>query len=300
MYESFYGLDALPFRLNPDPAFYFDSRQHRHAMAFVEYGLQRGEGFVVVSGEPGTGKTMLARNLLATLGTRPVAAVHPVSTQLDAGDLLRMVAAAFGVASTHLAKSALVLHLEAALVSRLSQGTPCLLIVDEGQALAAPAVEELRLLSNLLLGTHSLLHVLILGLPEFRESLQTPAMEPLRQRVIAACHLGAMDADDTRRYIEHRLRRAGWKAPVPFTAAAFEAIFAASGGVARRINLLCDRVLLSGFLSGTREFPADLVHGIAREMDYETGTEKAPAALSPGQTFMGAAKAAPRVPDEAS
>ena len=269
MYEAFYGFTGKPFQLNPDPQFYFDSRQHRRAMSFVEYGLHQGEGFIVITGEVGAGKTTLVRNLLANLDSRQVVAANLVSTQLDAEDTLRMVAAAFGIRTKELAKSELLLSLEALLASHASQGRRCLLIVDEAQNLAAQAVEELRMLSNFQLGTRALLQSFLVGQPEFRAILQAPGLHALRQRVIAACHIDPLDADDTRAYIEHRLKRVGWQGVPLIMPDAFEAIFAASAGIPRRINLLCDRVLLSGFLTDKWVISADTVKEIAEEIDGE-------------------------------
>ena len=269
MYEAFYGFTGKPFQLNPDPQFYFDSRQHRRAMSFVEYGLHQGEGFIVITGEVGTGKTTLVRNLLANLDSRQVIAANLVSTQLDAEDTLRMVAGAFGIRTKELAKSELLLSLEALLASHASQGRRCLLIVDEAQNLAAQAVEELRMLSNFQLGTRALLQSFLVGQPEFRAILQAPELHALRQRVIAACHIDPLDADDTRAYIEHRLKRVGWQGVPLIMPDAFEAIFAASAGIPRRINLLCDRVLLSGFLTDKWVISADTVKEIAEEIDGE-------------------------------
>ncbi|TMH92622.1 MAG: DUF2075 domain-containing protein [Betaproteobacteria bacterium] len=269
MYEAFYGFTGKPFQLNPDPQFYFDSRQHRRAMSFVEYGLHQGEGFIVITGEVGAGKTTLVRNLLANLDSRQVIAANLVSTQLDAEDTLRMVAAAFGIRTKELAKSELLLSLEALLASHASQARRCLLIVDEAQNLAAQAVEELRMLSNFQLGTRALLQSFLVGQPEFRAILQAPELHALRQRVIAACHIGPLDADDTQSYIEHRLKRVSWDGVPLIMPDAFEAIFAASAGIPRRINLLCDRVLLSGFLAGKWVISADTVKEIAEEIDGE-------------------------------
>jgi putative secretion ATPase (PEP-CTERM system associated) len=257
MYESFYGFSERPFQLNPDPRFYFES-------------AHQGEGFVVITGEVGAGKTMLVRNVMANVDSEKVVAAHLVSTQLDAEDLLRMVAAGFGVRAKELAKPELLLSLESALVSHASQGRKCLLIVDEAQNLTPRAVEELRMLSNFQAGTQTLLQIFLVGQPEFRQGLQSPQLYPLRQRVIAACHIGPMDADDTRKYIEHRLERAGAKDVALFTRDALEAIFAASGGIPRCINLVCDRVLLSGFLTDKRVLPADIVNEIAQEIHGET------------------------------
>ncbi len=269
MYEAFYGFTGKPFQLNPDPQFYFDSRQHRRAMSFVEYGLHQGEGFIVITGEVGTGKTTLVRNLLANLDSRQVIAANLVSTQLDAEDTLRIVAGAFGIRTKELAKSELLLSLEALLASHASQGRRCLLIVDEAQNLAAQAVEELRMLSNFQLGTRALLQSFLVGQPEFRAILQAPELHALRQRVIAACHISPLDADDTRAYIEHRLKRVGWQGVPLIMPEAFEAIFAASAGIPRRINLLCDRVLLSGFLTQKWVISPDTVKEIAEEIDGE-------------------------------
>jgi len=269
MYEAFYGFTGKPFQLNPDPQFYFDSRQHRRAMSFVEYGLHQGEGFIVITGEVGAGKTTLVRNLLANLDSRQVVAANLVSTQLDAEDTLRMVAGAFGIRTKELAKSELLLSLEALLASHASQGRRCLLIVDEAQNLAAQAVEELRMLSNFQAGTQALLQSFLVGQPEFRAILQAPGLHALRQRVIAACHISPLDADDTRAYIEHRLKRVGWQGVPLIMPDAFEAIFAASAGIPRRINLLCDRLLLSGFLAGKWVISPDTVKEIAEEIDGE-------------------------------
>jgi general secretion pathway protein A len=199
-----------------------------------------------------------------------VVAANLVSTQLDAEDTLRMVAAAFGIPVKDVSKSELLLSLEALLASHASQGRRCLLIVDEAQNLTQRAVEELRMLSNFQLGTHALLQSFLVGQPEFRHILQSPQMHQLRQRVIAACHIGPLDPDDTRHYVEHRLRRVGWKDNPPIPDEAHKEVHAASGGVPRRINLICDRVLLSGFLTGTRNFSAQAVKQIAEEVNGET------------------------------
>jgi general secretion pathway protein A len=270
MYESFYGLTSKPFQLNPDPSFYFASKQHRRAMAYLEYGLNQNEGFIVVTGEIGAGKTTIVRGLLNDLDSEKVVAAQLVSTQLDAEDVLRMVAAAFGVGTKNVGKSELLLALEAFLVDVTRQGKRCLLIVDEAQNLTQRAVEELRMLSNFQFGTQALLQSFLIGQPEFRKIMQSPQMQQLRQRVIAACHIGPMDQDETQAYIEHRLKCAGSKGSPRFDAGAFEALFEASGGVPRRINSHCDRLLLSGFLNGKSEFTRADVENVAQEIKEET------------------------------
>ena len=270
MYESYYGLTSKPFQLNPDPNFYFGSKQHRRATAYLEYGLHQNEGFIVVTGEVGAGKTTIVRGLLEKLDPAKVVAAHLVSTQLDAEDTLRLVAAAFGVRTKGLEKADVLLALEAFLVDVTHQGRRCLLIVDEAQNLTSHAVEELRMLSNFQFETQALLQSFLIGQPEFRGIMQSPHMQQLRQRVIAACHIGPMDQDETRAYIEHRLKCAGYGGAPLFDGEAYEAIFKASGGVPRRINSLCDRILLSGFLGGRSEFNLNDVEDVARELNEET------------------------------
>lgn len=270
MYESFYGLTSKPFQLNPDPTFYFGSKQHRRATAYLEYGLHQNEGFIVVTGEVGAGKTTIVRGLLNKLDSAKVVAAQLVSTQLDAEDTLRMVAAAFGVHTKSLGKSDVLLALEAFLVDVTRQGKRCLLIVDEAQNLTPRAVEELRMLSNFQFETHALLQSFLIGQPEFRGIMQSPHMQQLRQRVIAACHIGPMAQDETQAYIEHRLKCAGYTSPPLFSGEAYEAIFRRSGGIPRRINSLCDRLLLSGFLAGKKAFTLSDVEEVAKEISDET------------------------------
>ncbi|SBT08823.1 Secretion ATPase, PEP-CTERM locus subfamily [Candidatus Accumulibacter aalborgensis] len=280
MYESFYGLTSKPFQLNPDPSFYFASKQHRRAMAYLEYGLNQNEGFIVVTGEVGAGKTTIVRGLLNDLDAEKVVAAQLVTTQLDAEDTLRMVAAAFGVGTKNVAKSDMLLALEAYLVDITRQGKRCLLIVDEAQNLTPRAVEELRMLSNFQFGTQALLQTFLVGQPEFRRVMQSPQMLQLRQRVIAACHIGPMDQDETQAYIEHRLKCAGSQGLPKFDAGAFEALFEASGGVPRRINSHCDRLLLSGFLNGKTDFQRTDVEQVAKDLREET---QAASPMSPVQ-----------------
>ncbi|MDR0578824.1 MAG: XrtA-associated ATPase [Candidatus Accumulibacter sp.] len=276
MYESYFGLTSKPFQLNPDPNFYFGSKQHRRATAYLEYGLHQNEGFIVVTGEVGAGKTTIVRGLLSKLDSTKVVAAQLVSTQLDAEDTLRMVAAAFGVNIRALGKSEVLLALEAFLVDVARQGKRCLLIVDEAQNLTTQAVEELRMLSNFQFETQGLLQSFLIGQPEFRNIMQSPRMLQLRQRVIAACHIGPMDRDETRAYIEHRLKCAGYEGRPLFNDEAYAALFKTSGGVPRRINSLCDRILLAGFLAGKPRFKAADVEEVARELNEET--------LAPGMT----------------
>ena len=286
MYEAYFGLRGKPFQLNPDPSFFYGSRGHRRAMAYLEYGLHQNEGFIVVTGEVGAGKTLLVRSLLEKLDPNKIVAANLVSTQIDADDILRLVAASFGIPSKHLAKSDLLLAIEAFLVSTTAAGKRALLIVDEAQNLTQRAVEELRMLSNFQLEDHALLQSFLVGQPEFRTIMPSPEMVQLRQRVIASYHLGPLDVAETQAYVEHRLGCVGWKGNPAFEAEAMKSIFSHSQGIPRRINALCDRIMLAAFLGDQRRISAELVEQIAAEMSEE---QIVPAALQTGVSAPGQA-----------
>ena len=282
MYEAFYGLSSKPFQLNPDPNFYFASKQHRRAKAYLEYGVSRNEGFIVITGEIGAGKTMVLRSLIESLNGSNVITGHLVTTQLGAEDTLRMVGAAFGFRVKDVPKSELLITLEAFLISQTSKGKRCLLVVDEAQNLTPRAVEELRMLSNFQFGNQALLQSFLVGQPEFREILQRPEMEQFRQRVAATCHIGPLDQEETKGYIEHRLKCAGASGKPSFDPAVFEGIFKASGGIPRRINAIADRLLLAGFLGGRTHLTADDLTEVVREFQQENGSPSRPMALAAG------------------
>ena len=268
MYEAYYHLSAKPFQLRPDPRFFFSSRGHRRAMAYLEYGVHQGEGFIVITGEIGAGKTTLARNLSRKLESQNMVMAQVVNTQLKAHDTLRMVAAAFGL--PHEDNKALLLNkLQEFLLRCYRQGKRVLLLVDEAQNLPPESVEELRMLSNFQSDDKPLLQSFLLGQPEFRRTLQSPNMEQLRQRVIASYHLGPMDAGDTEAYIVHRLQTVGWRGDPSFSADAYAAIFGWSGGIPRKINVLCDRLLLMGLLDEKHAFAAPEVKAVIDELKDE-------------------------------
>lgn len=292
MYEAFYGLSSKPFQLNPDPSFFFGSKQHRRAKAYLEYGVSRNEGFIVITGEIGAGKTTVLRSLIDGLHGSNVIAGHLVTTQLGAEDTLRMVGAAFGFRVKDVPKSELLITLEAFLISQTSKGKRCLLIVDEAQNLTPRAVEELRMLSNFQFGNQALLQSFLVGQPEFREILQRPEMEQFRQRVAATCHIGPLDAEETQRYIEHRLKCAGSTGKPSFDPAAFDGIYQATGGIPRRINTVCDRLLLAGFLAGKTHLTADDVAEVVREFQQEAEVPAKPVKAVAGAEALAAAAAA--------
>ena len=269
MYEQFYGLSAPPFQINPDPGFYFESKGHGSAYQYLRFGAFQGEGFVVVTGEIGAGKTTLLRALLAELDPTRIVAAQLVSTQLAADDLLSAVALAFGINVEGLSKAKQLVTLEAYLASLATSNRRALLIIDEAQNLTPAAIEELRMLSNFQFGNKALLQSFLVGQPELRDILRLPHMEQLRQRVLASCHLGPMEPAETRGYIEHRLRYVGWKQRPGFDAAAFDAIHEATGGVPRRINTLCNRLLLSAFLDEAERIDAARVRRVDAELRIE-------------------------------
>jgi len=269
MYESYYGLSAKPFQLRPDPHFFFGSKGHKRAMAYLEYGLSQGEGFIVITGEVGAGKTTLVRNLLNRIPLDQIVAAHIVNTSLDPEDTLRMVVSSFGLPYEGQSKAELLNRLEQFLRGVDRQGKRALLVIDEAQNLNARTVEELRMLSNFQTDDRSLLQTFLLGQPEFRATLHSPTMQQLRQRVIASYHLGPMDAQETRAYVEHRLATVGWKGDPAFDDEAHAAIFAYSGGIPRKTNTLMDRVLLMGYLEELHGFTGAHISDVVRDISDE-------------------------------
>jgi general secretion pathway protein A len=269
MYESYYGLSGNPFRLRPDPAFFFSSKGHQRAMRYLEYGLAQREGFIVITGEVGAGKTTLARKLLGQLAPEKIVHAHLANTHLDPENTLKMVAGAFGLPFEDASKAALLMRLEQFFRSCDKKGQRVLLVIDEAQNLTLKSLEELRMLSNFQTADQSLLQTFLLGQPEFRKMLHSKGMQQLRQRVIATYHLGPMDAAETRNYIEHRLRTVGWQNNPSFSTEAFDAIFAYTAGVPRAINTLCERLLLMGYLEEIHAFGVAEVNEVIRDVQQE-------------------------------
>ena len=283
MYETFYNLTGKPFQLNPDPAFLFASKGHSSAYAYLKYGVFQGEGFIVVTGEIGAGKTTLVRALLEELDPRRVVAAQLVSTMLDSDNLLRAVATAFGLAVRGEDKAHLLAALEAFLTSLVTQNKRALLVVDEAQNLTSQAMEELRMLSNFQLGDRALLQSFLVGQPELRDLMRAPTMQQLRQRIIASYHLGPMDKAETRAYVEHRLQRVGWKGDPSIEDEGFAKIYDATGGIPRRINQLCNRLLLAGYLAEKHALALDDVEEVVREVSSELSADptRAPVMVLP-------------------
>jgi type II secretory pathway predicted ATPase ExeA len=240
-------------------------------MAFLQYGLSQQEGFVVVTGEIGAGKTTLIEQMLSTLDPERFVTARLVTTQLGGFEMLCMIGAAFGVYREGMDKATLISVLRRFFDEmRIRQKHP-IIIIDEAQSLTLDSIEELRMLSNLSQGSRPPFQGIFLGQPEFRTALSKPELQQLRQRVIASCHLAALNAEDTRRYIEHRLSLVGWIGDPCFSNDAFDEIFRRTSGIPRRINTLCSRILLMGFLDESHAVDAAAVARVAQEQLEELG-----------------------------
>jgi len=268
MYDTHFGLTGRPFQLTPDPRFWFETQTHAKAMAYLGYGLAQGEGFIVVTGDIGAGKTTLIGHLLDTIDRSRLHAVKLVSTAIEAEDLLRIVATELGVDPAGLAKAQLLTAIERGLHAVARSGRRTLLVVDEAQGLPVSALEELRMLSNFQAGGHALLQIMLSGQPEFRDRLQgEDRLEQLRQRVIAIHHLDPMEEGEVADYLGHRLRMVGWQGNPDFADDAFPALHAGSGGVPRRLNLLAGRVMLHAAVEDVAVIDRAMVEAVIEDLE---------------------------------
>jgi len=248
MYEKFYAFKEEPFRLSPDSRLCFRHGSYRKAKAYMHYALHRGEGFVMVTGRPGTGKSTLINDLVSELADSNVQFSKLTSTQLEADDLLRLVVLDFGLDGS-VDNKAMLLHRLNTYLQRLHQeGRRPLLIIDEAQDLSASALEELRLLTNLQQNNQPLLQIFLVGQEELRDLVMSRQLEQLHQRIVAACHLNPLDEQTTREYILHRLNHVGWNGDPELDEAIFPYIHKYSLGIPRLINLICSRLLLHGMV----------------------------------------------------
>lgn len=268
MYESYYGLDSKPFQLTPDPAFFFASKWHKRAMSYLQYGLSQAEGFIVITGDIGTGKTTIANSLLAEIEDDIVAA-QIVTPKLTPDELVKMVAAKFGLEVAGKTKTDMLEALEHFLYDLSKQGRRALLLVDEAQNLPLETIEELRMLSNFQQFGKPLLQSFLLGQEELQPILRAPNMEQFRQRIVASCHLAPLTNDETRHYIEYRMHHAGWNGNSLFSDEAFSRIYQFTRGVPRKINTLMDRILLYGFLEELEVLTEEAVDAVISEVKEE-------------------------------
>ena len=275
MYASFFGLKQSPFSIAPDPRYLYMSERHREALAHLLYGVQGGGGFVLLSGEIGAGKTTVCRCFLeqVPVGCQVAYIFNP---QLTVIELLQTVCDEFGIVvapgtgTGPVTVKTFVDALNAHLLAAHAQGRHCVLIIDEAQHLSAEVLEQLRLLTNLETSERKLLQIMLIGQPELRSLLAGPGLEQLAQRVIARYHLGPLSAAETAAYVAHRLAVAGLSGAMPFDPAALRRIHSLTGGVPRRINLLCDRALLGAFAEGQARVGQRIVDRAASEV-FDTG-----------------------------
>jgi putative secretion ATPase (PEP-CTERM system associated) len=276
--EEFYNLSGSPFLLTPDSRFFFGSSGHSSAMAHLAHGLSQQEGFIVITGEVGAGKTMLVEQLWARLDRNTYFMARVATTQVSGDDLLRLAMASFGLGDTPgTEKSTLLRRFEHIVHDQRKQGRRCLLVIDEVQNLSLAGMEELRMLSNIVAEGKAAVQTLLFGQPQFRAILASKDWEQLRQRVLASCHLGPMRIEETHQYVQHRLRTVGWRDDPVWEEAAYSAVHRHAGGIPRRINTLCSRVMLSGALEETHTITGGMVDEVAEELsrDLDAGLESA-------------------------
>ncbi|NBC48506.1 MAG: AAA family ATPase [Gammaproteobacteria bacterium] len=269
MFESFYGMQEDPFRLSSDHRFCFRHRNYARARAYIDYALHRAEGFVMVTGNPGTGKTTLINQLVSELPQQTTRAATLLSTRLEAEDLLRMTAYSLGLRLGEQPKAVLLQQLMQRISTDYRRGVRTLLIIDEAQDLNASALEELRLLTNLHESGQPLLQILLVGQEPLRQLVKKPEMEQLHQRLIAAWHLRPLNPQETIGYVRHRLETAGWRGDPVFDPGVLESVFRFSQGVPRRINLICSRLLLHGCISERHQLTREDAHELLAELDAE-------------------------------
>lgn len=248
MYETFYGLKEEPFRLTPDSRLCFQHPSYKNAKAYMQYALYRREGFVVVTGQPGTGKSTLISDLTSEFDGGKIKFTSLNCTQVQADDLIRLIALNFGLDASTEYKSLLLHGLKELFLKMHNDGKRSLLIIDEAQDLPANALEELRLLTNLQQNNQPLLQIFLVGQSELRQTIKTPQLEQLHQRIVATCHLEPLGIEETESYIMYRLEQVGWNDNPTFDPRIFAPIRKVSQGIPRLINLVCSRLMLHGMV----------------------------------------------------
>ncbi|WP_341890853.1 UDP-N-acetylglucosamine 2-epimerase [Variovorax sp. YR752] len=301
MYETHFGISGPPFQLSPDPSFYFDSQGHHDALAALRRGLNEPSGFVVVSGEIGAGKTTLVRTLLAEIDPASLVVGQVLTTQLDDTELLRSVLLSFGAPAESKTPEGLLEALQTFLLAQAKQGRRAVLIVDEAQNLERSAFDRLVELDRGHSPTRVPLKICLVGQPELRDLVASGDLIALRQRIGVQCHLGPLALNETGAYIRHRLGKVGWSGAPSFEPGAFEEIHRWTGGIPRRINLLCNRLMLSRFLTATTAIDLAAVAETARDLRAEIGDSTPPPPPLPAlpvlkETVEPAAPAAPAAP----
>jgi general secretion pathway protein A len=267
MYKSFYNLQRNPFEITPDPSFLFPTTRHNEALASLYYGVTSHRGFVVLTGEVGTGKTLILRSLLGLLQRRDVAFALVFNPTLSAIEFLRYIAGDFGLPVAGKAKDELIHVLNGFLLQRHQKGLTTILVVDEAHQVSTEILEEIRLLTNLETSQQKLLQIVLAGQPELDQKLDSHDLRQLKQRIALRCHLDALTMNETREYMSRRLAIAGKPAERQlFSAAAVEAVYRHSRGIPRLINTICENALLSGYAKQAATITPEIIDGVARDL----------------------------------
>jgi general secretion pathway protein A len=270
MYETFFGLRELPFSLTPDPRFLWLSETHEEGLAALVYGITRRKGFILLTGEVGAGKTTLLRAALERVPEGTETALILNTADLSPIDLLRLIAAEFGIPSPGTSKADLLIAMNRFLLERLSTGENTVLVIDEAQNLSMSALEEVRLLSNLETDTAKLLQIVLTGQPELRDKLAAHELRQLRQRIAIEHHVASLAADEVGPYLRHRVEVAGGKYEQIFEPGVEPIFYRASKGCPRLISLLADRSLLAAFAKQNSPVPREIVERKAAEIANAT------------------------------
>lgn len=267
MYKKFFDLKRNPFEISPDPHFLFFTERTREALASIYYGICRRKGFVLMTGEVGTGKTLLVRCLLELLTRQQIAFANVFNPLLSADDFLRYVASDFGITPADRSKSTLLFELNNFLIARLRKGLTTVLIVDEAQNLRPDVLEEIRLLTNLETAKQKLLQILLVGQPELEPKLDCPNLRQLKQRVALRCRLEALQQREVEGYIVRRLTLAGMttNAGTVFSPGAVAAIYHYSQGIPRLVNTLCENSLIAAYAQHTKMVSVQMIEEISAE-----------------------------------
>src|SRR6267143_4411590 len=271
MYKEFFGLRANPFNVNPDPRYLFLTRHTEEALACLTYGIQSRKGFVLLTGEVGTGKTTLINKLLEWLRLQQVATAFIFNSRMNVPQFLDYMMADFGIACVSKAKSQILLRLYNWLLDRYRVGETAVLIVDEAQNITDEVLEEIRLLTNLETFTEKLLQIVLVGQPELEQRLKQPQLRQLRQRLTLRAKTHPFNLEETKSYITQRLRIAGSNGVLIFDPDATIAIFRYALGIPRIINLLCEHCLVSAFVDQKKTVSAEVVDSVARDFDLSDG-----------------------------
>jgi type II secretory pathway predicted ATPase ExeA len=272
MYKDFYGLRANPFNVNPDPRYLFLTRHTEEALACLTYGIQSRKGFVLLTGEVGTGKTTLINKLLEWLRLQQVATAFVFNSRLNVPQFLDYMMADFGIPCDSRAKSQVLLKLYNWLLDRYRAGETAVLIVDEAQNLSDEVLEEIRMLTNLETFTEKLLQIVLVGQPELEQKLKQPQLRQLRQRLTLRAKTHPLTLDETKAYVQQRLRIAGSNGQQIFTPESLIAVHRYSGGIPRVINLLCEHCLVSAFVDQQKIIEPGVVDAVARDFDLSDST----------------------------